>query len=314
MLTIEGKILIVLTSASLAVSPRFAESTTSAQEQSPLQSPAAPLPQLFADSWLETTPYGTGQLGQEAGGDSDSGVEEERAKTQLGKPLKSPQRSLLYSAILPGAGEFYAGARKRAALFFGLEAVAWGLYLSWNGKGDDIEVDFRRDADEQWEALNYVNWRGSTISRNSSITHALPCSSYVVTVDNVTDCPSSDKQQYYELIGKYDQFISGWTDVTDGTNRVQPTEIDSAENFRSELRLAYEDKRNESNKNLKRATNVAGLILVNHVLSAIDAARAARATAQGADAATLQRRTRLAFVRGGSSGKTPILLAYKPFF
>ena len=33
------------------------------------------------------------------------------------KPLKSPGRALLYSAILPGFGEFYAGARKRAGPF-----------------------------------------------------------------------------------------------------------------------------------------------------------------------------------------------------
>lgn len=231
------------------------------------------------------------------------------------KPLKSPGRALLYSAMLPGFGEFYAGARKRAVLFFGLEAAAWGLYFSWNGKGKDIEEDFRAVADEQWDVLRYVDWRGSTISRNSSITHALPCSTFVVGGEGVSGCPEVEKQQYYELIGKYDQFVSGWEDVRDRDgNLVQPTEIDSAENFVSEQRFAYEDQRNDSNRFLKRATNVAGLILVNHVISAIDASRAARATARGADQATLQRRTRFAFVRGGPSGKTPMILAWRPLF
>ena len=231
------------------------------------------------------------------------------------KPLKSPGRALLYSAILPGMGEFYAGARKRAALFFGLEAAAWGLYFSWNGKGRDIEEDFRAVADEQWDVLRYVDWRGSTISRNSSITHALPCSTFVVGGEGISGCPETEKQQYYELIGKYDQFVSGWKDVRDrDENLVQPTEIDSAENFVSEQRFAYEDQRNDSNRFLKRATNVAGLILVNHVISAVDAARAARLTARGADQATLQRRTRFAFVRGGPSGRTPMILAWRPFY
>lgn len=230
------------------------------------------------------------------------------------KPLKSPGRALLYSAILPGAGEFYAGARKRAVLFFGLEAAAVGLYISWNGKGRDIEEDFRAVADEQWDVLRYVDWRGSTNSRNSSITHALPCSTFVVD-EGISGCPEVEKQQYYELIGKYNQFVSGWVDVKDRAgNRVQPTGIDSVENFVSQHRLAYEDQRNDSNRFLKRATNVLGLILVNHVISAIDASRAARLTAPGGDEAALQRRTRFAFVRGGPSGKTPMILAWKPLF
>ena len=231
------------------------------------------------------------------------------------EPLKSPGRALLYSALLPGFGEWYAGARKRAVLFVGLEAAAWGLYFSWSGKGRDIEEDFRGVADEQWDVLRYMDWRGSTISRNSSITHALPCSTFVVGGEGISQCPEVERQQYYELIGKYDQFVSGWEDVRDrGGNLVQPTEIDSAENFVSEQRFAYEDQRNDSNRFLKRATNVAGLILVNHVISAIDASRAARLAARGADQATLQRRTRLAFVQGGPSGKTPMILAWRPLY
>ena len=92
------------------------------------------------------------------------------------QPLKSPGRAAALFRLLPGMGEFYAGARKRAVLFLGLEAAAWGLYFSWNGQGKEIEEDFRGVADEKWDVLRYVDWRGSTISRNSSITHALPCS------------------------------------------------------------------------------------------------------------------------------------------
>ena len=121
----------------------------------------------------------------------------------------------------------------------------------------------------------------------------------------------------YELIGKYDQFISGWSDVRDSLgNAVQSGEIDSVENFHSELRIAYEDRRNDSNKHLKRATNIAGLILVNHVLSAIDAARAARAaTPEGGAQANGMSRTRFAFVlpEHGFAG-TPLFVAYRTFY
>ncbi|MBT3346535.1 MAG: hypothetical protein HN404_26295 [Gemmatimonadetes bacterium] len=232
---------------------------------------------------------------------------------------KSPRRAFLYSAIVPGAGEFWAGSKKRAALFFGLEVMGLGMYLSWDGEGKDLEDDFRARADEEWNPWDYIGWRGSRNSRFSSITHALPCSTYVAGAQSTTpvpeaisDCPDRDKQQYYELIGKYDQFISGWGDVVDADgNRVTASQVDSAENFNSANRLTYEVDRDESNKLLKRATNALGLILVNHVLSAIDAARVARATHEGQDEAYLQRRTQFAVGLGGGTGRTPMLMAFR---
>ena len=228
---------------------------------------------------------------------------------------KSPRKAFLFSAILPGAGELYMGAKKRAAVFFGLEALTVGLYMSWKGKGDDIEKEFRQTADEQWDVLSYLAWRGSTISRNSSITHALPCSTYIVNEGSLDNCGGSEKQQYYELMGKYDQFVAGWSDLQDATgNTVQPTQIDSVENYLSENRLVYEDRRDDSNKFLKRASNIAGLILVNHAISAIDAARTARVR-RGGERARLERRTRFLFTMyEGLRGQVPMLMAYKPFY
>ena len=127
-------------------------------------------------------------------------------------------------------------------------------------------------------------------------------------------CGGTRTQQYYELIGKYDQFITGWKDVTDRNgNRVHFSEVDSAENFHSALRLEYEDQRHESNKYLKRAGNVAGLIFVNHVLSAIDAARVARARNQGQDEAAIARRVRFAATLDRDH-RTARLTAWRPFW
>ena len=123
-------------------------------------------------------------------------------------------------------------------------------------------------------------------------------------------CASSQIQQYYELIGKYDQFVVGWDDIVRRStdNAVGWTEVDSVENFHSERRLRYEDDRDESNRFLKRASTVTGVILINHVISAIDAARVARARAAGADEAALRQRTRFALV----VQRVPMLVAYKP--
>jgi len=238
-----------------------------------------------------------------------------------GRPPRSVGRSLLYSAIVPGAGQFYNGSKRGAALFFGLEVVGWGIYLNWNSKGNDIEDEFRARADTAWSPLSYLAWRTSTIARNSSITHALPCSSYVANIaastvpEALKGCAGSEIQQYYELVGKYNQFVSGWADVTDEDGvRVQPTQVDSAENFLSEIRLTYEDRRNDSNKYLKRASTIGGLILVNHVISAVDAARVAKKRRLGESEARIAGRTRLLFsLREDSVGRTmPMLVAYRP--
>lgn len=236
------------------------------------------------------------------------------------RPLKSPKRAFLMSVLLPGSGEFWVGARKRAALFFSLEVLGLGLRSSWDGKGNDLEDDFRARADSTYDPWNYLAWRDSRNSRYSSITHALPCSAYVKAApssvpvpDAIRDCPGSDKQQFYELISKYDQFVSGWEDIVDVSgNRVEFTEVDSAENFQSDTRLSYEVDRDESNKYLKRASTLSGLILVNHVFSAIDASRVARARNEGQDEAIIDRRTRFGLALGGSAGTTPMFMAYRP--
>ena len=254
---------------------------------------------------------------------------------------KSSKRAFLLSALVPGLGEWYAGSKKRGLIFFGAEAALVGMWAAWTGKGNDLEEEFRAVADEHWDPEDYILWRESTISNNSSITHALPCSSevhgYIVEArregklqageklsaldrrEVFGGCAPSQIQQYYELLGKYDQFVAGWDDLKrvrrDGSigNAAVPTEIDSVENFHSERRLRYEDDRDESNRFLKRASTISGVILINHVISAIDAARVARARAAGADEAALRRRTRLALVmQPWVRGRVPMLVAYKP--
>ena len=235
------------------------------------------------------------------------------------KPLKSPGRALLYSAMLPGAGEFYAGARKRAVLFFGLEAAAWGLYFSWNGKGKDIEKDFRGGCRRAVEGVSYMEWRGSTISRYL-IDHPRPC--------RAARSPTSStagRTEFRVPRGREAAVLRADREVRPVRLRMgrrqgpgrQPGSADRDRlgrelRFRAALRLRGPAQRQQQVP--QRATNVLGVILVNHVISAIDASRAARLTARGAGEAALQRRTRFAFVRGGPSGKTPMVLAWKPLF
>lgn len=279
---------------------------------------AQELPSIFGEQReaMQIWPLVGEGLASEESGDPPAGGEMAVAKRMVG-PEKSPRRAFLLSVLLPGAGEYYAGSKKKAALFMGIEAVTAGLYFTWKGKGNDIDDEFRQMADAHWDPQTYLAWRSTSRAiRNNSFTHAMPCS-LEVAEERFGNCGSSEQQQYYELLGKYDQFVAGWDDlafVDTGNPVTAYTEIDSVEKVHSELRLDYEVKRDDSNVYLKRASSVAGVILVNHVISAIDAARTARARAAGADEEALERRTRLLFtLHPGRRGQVPMLMAYKPF-
>ena len=259
-----------------------------------------------------------------AAGEGETPVSKEPVKRVKKEGGTSPGKAFLYSLLVPGLGEIMNGSTLRGAFFMGIEAVGLGLYFNWNKKGKDIEKEFRQVADEKWSPENYLAWRSSTISRNSSITHALPCSSYVESyVDSLKvgkrywgSCAGSEIQQYYELIGKYDQYASGWTDLVNAEtgNLAENTRVDSVENYLSKTRLDYEIQRDDSNRFLKRASAVTGLILVNHVISAIDAARVARLRSEGATAEAIERRTQFSFVlHQRQRTRVPMLMAYKPF-
>ena len=244
----------------------------------------------------------------------DSDASASKAAPAEEQSRKSPRRALLFSVLLPGAGQYYMGRTKRAATFLGIEALTLGLYMFWNRDGNSIEDEFRETADDNWDPREYLDWRDDPVSRNSSITHALPCST---SISFVTLRGCQEKQQYYELLGKYDQFVAGWGDLRDQDGNLisSVSEIDSVENFTSELRLDYEVRRDDSNKLLKRASNVAGVIMLNHIFSAIDAARIARRPGGSEQAGDLDHRTRFAaIIYQGSRSRLPMVVAYKPFY
>ncbi len=156
--------------------------------------------------------------------------------------LKSYKTALILSGIFPGAGEIYLGSYKKGAAFGCVEVLCWALYITNNNKGDDIRTEFRAYADENWSESV---WRNALITygkNEESLSHQLP--------DEKT-------QQYYEMIGKYDQFAIGWNDCGEWEGL-------------SENRLYYEDRRYEHNKHLKRAINMTSIVLLNRVASFID--------------------------------------------
>jgi hypothetical protein len=79
--------------------------------------------------------------------------------------------------------------------------------------------------------------------------------------------PETKTQQYYEMIVKYlTQFGNGWADAD-----FYSTYYGNTDNMTAQM-FAYRDMRNQMNEYHDTASTAANIILINHVLSALDAA------------------------------------------
>ena len=98
--------------------------------------------------------------------------------------------------------------------------------------------------------------------------------------------PDFSEQQYYELIGKYYQFAPGWSDYPDWLDQsgtpnaaIDPsmtgTDGESRPNV-SDTFFRYADDHAYANDVLRRASRVSGLLILTHLVSAIDAAISAK--------------------------------------
>lgn len=186
--------------------------------------------------------------------------------------IKSPRKALLFSAVIPGAGELYAKSYIFAAAFLAVETTLWLMYNKYQKKGEDLENEFEDYADDHWRLEIYEAWLGSDeavqngLNEESERTHTLPR-------DENTD-EVIKTQQYYEMIGKYNQFYAGWDDsgwsFSGGT--LTPDGSYSYSDIRSPVRLKYMDMREDSNIQLKNATTMVSIVILNHIVSAVDAA------------------------------------------
>jgi TM2 domain-containing membrane protein YozV len=110
-----------------------------------------------------------------------------------------------------------------------------------------------------WER---VNWGAlNRLERDVSLTDIGKWYSHVL--------PGYGEQQYYELIGKYQQFNQGWDDATD-PNFTYGKKVTA--NF-----LFYSEMRGLANDYYYKAKTAAVIIVANHILSAADAYFSARA-------------------------------------
>lgn len=179
---------------------------------------------------------------------------------------RSVGKAVLFSAIIPGTGQFYNKSIIKGAVFLVVEAVALTGHFYYQNQGTDLENEFEDFADMNWDEDVYWDWIWSEAQMTNPD----------ILRDDMNALreyergrfshflPENRNQQYYENIGKYDQFNIGWVDTETGGGR------DSV------FRESYTLLRKDANDNFKRATTFATVALLNHLISAVEAGLSAK--------------------------------------
>ncbi|HOE91306.1 MAG TPA: hypothetical protein PLV22_04970 [Candidatus Cloacimonadota bacterium] len=216
---------------------------------------------------------------------------------------KSAQKAMLYSALFPGAGQFYVNKKSIMAYVYPIiEISLWSVYISDFSKGDDVTKKYKKFADEHYDRAR------QTKVQNNFINHPSLANSIYST--NHFRLDDTNTQHFYEDIGKYNKYIFGWEDwyekyvrdingnnieciwVFDGLDTLNPSDIvwignrpinppegyganeyDSPDKA-SEMRKQYIQMRKNAEKHYSSADNMRFLLAANHLVSSIEAFRA----------------------------------------
>jgi hypothetical protein len=197
---------------------------------------------------------------------------------QQKKKKKSVGLGILLSALLPGSGEFYGEDYLKAGIFFGIELLAWGTYFYFDNKGDTQTEDFQNYADTYWDVRTYASWlvdegfpESGGINPDEPNRDILREQIMVCERANFSHTmPEYESQQFYELIGKYQNFQAGWTNLSNRPTRGQGPYW--YETYHDPVFTNYAVERQKANDFYDYAKIGPITAMVNHILSAADAA------------------------------------------
>ncbi len=199
--------------------------------------------------------------------------------------------AIISSAILPGLGELYVYAHSkdkailaRVGAFFALDGYLWYGYYHNHTKGKGFKQDYMDYADAHWSLDRFLHEhpccnQGAGDSCSSWVYFNTHCQSepnyFYYTPREI------DMEEYYENMGKYNAFVFGWDDAKpwDYNNPRQFSEYQ----YWTPEREHYWSLRIKSDKYLLRSKQHLMMLLVNRVVSMLDAGWIARRTSKGED-------------------------------
>ena len=218
------------------------------------------------------------------------------------KKLPSPIWTIASSAIIPGLGQALHKKWLRAALYASIEATAWFIYFSESHFAKKNQRAYNSYVEQNWSVVKYSQWLIQYYDDNN-LTHQLlgelkdavndKTPLYTTQDWNVVDIellesieratpfvfdnriignnfshtlPLYGTQQYYELVSKYYQFGAGWSDYNNQLTARSWDGRDVTQLFNEGSRQAK-----KFNNQYRTAQLMLGILMINHVVSIIDA-------------------------------------------
>ncbi len=192
---------------------------------------------------------------------------------------------VLYSLLIPGTGEIALGYPKRGIALIALEVTAWIGYAYYRDQGLDGRAEFEAFADAHWTEDRWIN--------NHPALEGEPVPKTFANLDSIGSDPSYSgwpgyhsyapkddvKLNYYENLGKYDWFISGWEDWDPASKPMN-----------TELRDQYRALRLESNSDLDKADRFIYLSIATRVFYVVETVILARRNGKSAESETNEKR------------------------
>ena len=240
------------------------------------------------------------------------------ARTNNDSP--QPLKYALYSAILPGSGEYIlskksssSSAKKRGLFFFGLEMISWGVNISYKNKYKNQMESYQKYADNNWSFADWIyDYHDFEFSEYSYLWEN-PAGEYlgigesshfvqfyygesnqiirttdpnfieelqwelIQSINSGDDIYSGEHsievikdQHFYENIGKYNEFFSGWADGDTTHINISITNH-GYHTARSPIKNNYLDSYDRAETFSDYAENAMLCIYFNHFISMIDA-------------------------------------------
>jgi hypothetical protein len=175
----------------------------------------------------------------------DWGASEDTSYVEVNEPQwRSEGLAAALSAAVPGLGQSYAG--EGGGVWFALAEIAgWTanrIFLHKSRTDRDRSEGFAGNPSDTASAWSFERWRQVTGLDPAEIERIW----------------STDRQAFYELIARDPTYLAGWDGDPEASRR------------------SYYDLRGRSRSNFDRAASLGYALWLNHLLSAVDALRAAR--------------------------------------
>lgn len=176
---------------------------------------------------------------------SNTSAEKQKGAMLEEEKEKSPAKAVLYSLLLPGAGQIYAGSQIRGKIFLGTEASVWAGFISFRFYGSWLKKEYKTYA---------------AVHANANISGK--------SDDFFEDLT------YYENRDEFNKLAPLY--FGKGTTIYAETDFWNWQWESREAQKHFREIRNRSKSAYRRGLYMIGLALANRLISAVDAFRTAK--------------------------------------